>query len=347
MPNLIKELERAGVSPADRKRLRSLLEDDEPIAAECVRYIAGISKKAPSKKSGTGLIYYSKQLAAALHDGRGLTDWDERVLEIFASKELALCEDLRDWLPKQIARYPDDDVAGSFVRAAKHLDIYKNEYLFFGIVLHPYTNNRLNSAGRWVLAQVRDNAKQFLKGYPHGPDTSLSRLLAVEAPDLWEKHRKKLPPLSDDEVARARAKAKPAKAKAKAPMKPGDSYAFEQYAARLVAKFLDDLDPALANIRAVRVYVPQSRNLAELVLVETDEEQVYATAPPKSKSLRAAGDDDDKLLESFSDELAWGDYLELPTAILFAELVRAAHQIGKALGKRLAKGATVGLRVDD
>src|SRR4051794_14443496 len=98
------ELAKAGVTAADVKRLGRLIKKvgEEPKLAEAVRYIAGIGKKPR-----VGFNSYSKELVAALHDARALTDWDRRVFDLWGHPDMRLMLDLRDWIPAQIQKYPD------------------------------------------------------------------------------------------------------------------------------------------------------------------------------------------------------------------------------------------------
>ena len=91
---LDRELAKAGVAPADHKRLGPLLRKaaDSTSAAAIVRYVAGISPKKPPRGESW---YYKKELVAALHDARELTDWDERIFELFATKYMELLLELR------------------------------------------------------------------------------------------------------------------------------------------------------------------------------------------------------------------------------------------------------------
>jgi hypothetical protein len=349
------ELAKAGVNDADVKRLARLLRKvEDPTAASIVRYIAGISTKKPPRGESW---YYKAELVAALHDPRHLTDWDERIFELFATKDMELLLELRDWIRTQIAKYPDDDIAGNILGAAKKLDVYTNENLFHAITLLRYTNGKLNSGGRWLLARARDNYAKLVKAFPHKPGSDFTVLLAVEAPDLYEKYGAKLPSVSDADIEAARRKASGAPnakptAKRATLAKPKAGYAFDRYAASLVKAFTRDLDDDLTDIRALRVYVPQSRTLPELIIVETDEQHLYGTAKPAG-ALQVVGDGDDSLLEwlnqDLDEPLAWGDYYELPTTILYYELVRTAHHLGATLRakNRLAKTAKVCLQIDD
>jgi hypothetical protein len=281
---LNRELATAGVNGADIKRLGRLLRkaEDSTSAAAIVRYVAGISPKKPPRGESW---YYKAELVAALHDARQLTHWDERILELFATKDMDLLLELRDWIPKQIAKYPDEDIAGNILAAAKKLDIYGSEYLFHAITLQRYTNGKLNSGGRWLLARARDSYAKLVKAFPHKPGSDFTLFLAVEAPDLYAKHRAKLPSVRDEDIAEARRKssgapkAKEAKPKAKV-AKPKAGYAFDRYAAAVVKEFTRVLDDELTDIHALRVYVPQSRTLPEVIIVETDEQHVYSVAEP-------------------------------------------------------------------